>query len=586
MTDFLTLYGSLPVEVSYDLSKTPVFQFYNNPINYIEHCLQLIVDDKTENINLIEFDNAVFFAKVTDQLAFVKCLLNTYDKCTNEFADLIQQCQSIKEFGILYNQFHAKTQRIKRCLKDVDQNYLERMKNYMFCNNVVNRELYELLNKILSTEEVSYLTVVPLFKLKQYYDKFYDTVNNKFLVNIGSNETFIKSLITFIDQSVKSKTDLEKVDELIKLATNFSERDLFNMYYTKFLENRILEKDADLECEKRLLTQFKTPDDNRYVKDVEYKIEDVEISKKLMDTYMKMKITKQTDTYTNLNIEEIDRSKLFVKLMRFYAWDDAKISDVHEYTVPKEIECYIIFYKKMFEHIYPNRNINFNFNIGTAQITMNLNGKPVQFQVTTSQMFVLLQFNSKAETTPLEIAANLNMSLSTVGQILNGFLRIKLLVRDEQINSTNVKPEDCLIRINSNFVINNPNCNKVSLVNLLKTAQTHVSDKKVVEQFMIGRENILAAKIVRVLKILQTVPQDCLQAVVEDKLIFKPTNEMFEKCVEKCIDEEYIAKKDNDYVYVTDDVPVDNKDKDKSKEKYTDYSDEEEIEVESVLNSA
>ncbi|CAH6421498.1 Cullin family protein [uncultured virus] len=558
-----------------------------------------ILTNNISDVNAIAFNNLLFlllnrYPQETNDLIF-----EIFDEETIKFSDILKKNLSENKFNIeffinkyknfysctqklIYNlaYFESKIQRDQNC-KQFSQ--LNLIRSYLFYKNVINHKydynmqntyLYEIFSKIISFENTNMETILKLFNMKQYYYRlshipkqnkeqlFNFDQDRKFLVNLGSNQDFVKNLVIYINTKIieitKSKETLSENSQLvnlIKFVSNFDEKNLFFMYYVKCLENRLLNHGTDIELEKSLIKYFKTPQDNKIIQNMMYKIEDIYYTNKYKEHFVKLTVQISSEKYKNLDLTKLNREIMNMKILRFYAWEDSKYTDITHYDVPNELSPYIDIFNKYFVSAYPNREIKWNFDLGTAIIKIKFN-KIYQFKVTTSQLFLILQLKNKQKKTALQLSENMGIPLSKLGPVINSLLTAQLIERNDESDND----PKMTINLNENFEYSDEN---ISLVNLMpKQIITTNDDKEINEKFAMGRENILQARIVKVMKINQQLDFNSLLNLARKEMPFDFDDSMFAKSLELCIKQLYIKKMDQNQFKYIENIEDSNEDED------------------------
>lgn len=580
----------------------------SDKMEYFYNVCHKILYNDTDNINLIEFNNQLFFLMNKQPEAVNNLIFNIINSETIKFAEqfaseLNKDNFSIMNFITKHKEFLILTTKLSKVFWYYEENIhrdkqnskkypqITLMRSYLFYHNVVNVKydykgeklyLYDILDRLIINRQINLELIIPLFKMKQFYDRFsfipkYNReklfnlqLNNSFLVNLGSNQDFVKSIVSLINEKIiklskeYNESEVQTLSDIVKFISTVKERIMFYAYYQKMLENRLLSDNVNINLEKKLLSNFKTPDDNKVIQEMMYQIDDIIASEKDKQIYVTLKVSVKQDKYKDIpdfSIEKLRREIINMKILRYYAWNDSKISytndssdnitNNHSFDVPFELQPYIDIFNAYYKQAYGGRSMKWNFNVGTAVIKIKINNREYQLKVTTPQLFVLMQFNENTKITAIKLAENLGTSLSKLSPILNSLLKSKILVRDPgPANNPNMN-----IYIDDNFYSTNTKLSLVSLV--VKNTPTKVEEKQIEEKFTIGRENIMLAKIVRVMKFKKEVIKEDLFKLVSDDLPFTATEEMFKSAVNSAIKQEYIRDDTNKYIYI-DVVPVTN----------------------------
>ena len=537
------------------------------------------------NYNLLILHNLLFHLTNQNAKNVDNIIINIFTSYTQDIHKQISnQIKSatfkIKSFIDLYNLYYKNAQCLSKQITYFDSrvycdgsnkySHVNMIRSYMFYKNVINTKysyidgkeyyIYEIFTKSIESGDVSINEILQLFKMYSFYIKlsyvaktnrdtlFNLNINKLFLVTLGADKTFIKTIIQYINNTLKTlynkedKSEADNICELIGLVSNhFLEKEMFNMYYENLMETRLLNGEFDPVLERKLINKFKRPVDNKIIQNMIYKLEDMEACKADKVLYDKLEISVTSDKYKGkIDTNKFNPKMINAKLFRYYAWSQSKEADKGDLTIPFEAAPYIDIYNKFYQLRYPYREVYWNFNYGIGTVKMTLAGKEYFLQLTTPQMFLLLQFNHAQEITAIDLAKNLgsHMPMSKLGPILNTFIKADILHKEagKQSNDPTMK-----IYLNPNFSYNN---NKISLVNSmvisLQQKQQPIVDKEIAEKFTIGRDTVLQAHIIKAIKQKQHITFVELLECVKITVPFQFVDSKFIDVVKTCINEKYI----------------------------------------------
>jgi hypothetical protein len=536
--------------------------------------------------NKISMHNLLFHLTNTNPKLINETIIEIYNYTTNGIHGKIQELVNNHTFTIfkfmeLYNEFHWNSVKLSKYLayfdnsivRDSSHSYLGLIKNYTFYKNVIDTKyidnneyhLYEIFSKLIESEDISIADIIKLFKMYSFYIRLrYAAKSNKeqlfnqeadklFLATLGGNNEFIKKIVTYIHEHIKNSSDdiaiINNISELINLiSTHVYEKDMFNLYYEKYFEMRATSQNFNETIERKLISKFKKPTDNKIIQNMLYKLEDIQTCKKDKENYSKLKITIKSDKYKDkISVDRLKMTIFTPTIFRFYAWSHTQNTDHDEYTVPFELSPYIDIHTAYYKAAHPYKNLAWDFGLGTGIIKINLGGKIYQLQLTTPQLFLLLQFNHRSEIPATELASLMGISMTKLAPILNSLLISHILKREDN------KPANdpsMLIYLNKNFKYDSE---KISLINLMNSKQQQKQmDKEVNDKFCIGREQVLQAKIVKEMKINKHMTHTDLFNISKS-LPFQIDESKFNSIIELCIKDGYMKKnQDKSYDYIED----------------------------------
>ncbi len=509
-----------------DISAFGLYNFkalnYNSPkfiVSFVDREKQLdafrtycekILHDGGKNINTFMFSN-ILYSLINDNPTEVdRIVFNILDDHTKMIGNLINERIENHTFTIEFfkevcqknfvtittfsRHLYIYENSVKKNLDNKKKySHVVLIANYLFYRNVLNREYYyensnfslqEIFGNTMENMTITIHDIISLFKMFEFYEKlsyaagdkreklFGSKNKEKFMVGMGSNQLFVKSLIKYVDENLRkigsNSTNkdkiLKEVRNVMKMATKFDEIDMVMLYFINTLQNRLLKSDADLEAERAILNCLKIrKSDNRLLQRMFDMIRDIENCrkhKKFMDR-LEIKVTSEKYIKIGLDPTKLDKTKVTILPLSYAVWDCTMSNDETEYNVPIEVQPYLDIFTAYFTKRYKHREITYNFNQGYAIVNMTIGGIDYRIEVTTPQFFLLLQFNKHDKLTAIEIAENMGISLRDLTPVLNSFLKCSIINREPgEKTDPNLK-----FYINDNFKYNKKEFSIVSLIN-------------------------------------------------------------------------------------------------------------------------
>ena len=553
------------------------------------------------DFNLLQLHNLVYHLTNQNPNSVDNVIIQAFDESTKQISEQLTESIKNNSFTItsfieLYKKYYTRTIKLSKYLSyfdtkiivnDIQSKYshIGLIRTYMFYKNIINKKytnldnkeyyLYEIFNKSIEDNTVSMEEIIQLFKMYSFYirlshtsktnkeEMFNDEINKLFLITLGSNKKFVQTLTQYIHNNIKNlandknklsdqnKTIENNIGELINLVSNhFLEKDMFNMFYEQLFEMRLLNTEVDFDLEKKLISKFKRPVDNKIIQNMIYKLDDIAALKIDRTYYENIKVSITSDKYKNkLNVAKMNPKMINAKLFRFYAWTYTRNTDQDELTAPFELCPYIDIYNGFYKSKYPNRDIVWNFNHGIAVINLTLGLNTYTVQLTTPQLFVLLQFNEQAEIKASDLAINLGISMAKLGLVLNTLLCPRILKRETGTSASN---PDLKISLNHNFTYAT---DSFSLISLMENPQRQkAQENEITEKFASGRETILQACIVRSMKISKHMTYGDLFNRVKVSIPFQIDESKFSEVLKSTEEALYVKNNgDGTYDYIEDD---------------------------------
>lgn len=564
--------------------------------SYFEEMCKGILEESLADYNSLVFHNLVYQLTNENPNKVNNIIIESFnlvtEKIKNSLSDLIVGDDfTVQKFMDIYNNFISKSNEFSKYMMVfnniiVKQNQIKQyphinlIRNYLFYKNVINIKynykgkymyLYEFLTEQIEKGSTEFNLIVSLLKMYTFYVRlsyvakeareqlFNIELEKMFLTTLGDNQPFIKLLINYINKSIDLCLDKNKKEIILKnlielldfISTYFKERDMFNMHYEDNLELRLLKVNCDTELEKHLLYKFKRPDDNKVIQRMIYKIEDVESGKNLEILKKKTKISLTTLEYKGkINLDEIQLTNVSPMILRYSAWNNSRTLDIQQIEPPIEMKAYMNILSKLYQSRYSRRELKWNLNMGEGVVKVNLGGKNYSLRVTTPQLALLLQFNQKDKISAKELSENMKYPLSKLAIIINSFLMVQILEKDDKQNND----PNLLFSLNNKFHYDSE---KISLVNIIMTLEQQYKqncnkvDKEISDKFAIGRENILQGAIIRAVKQNTNMTNQSLLENIKSKIPFDITDNLYKSVLKTCFHEKYIKMKDTgEYEYI------------------------------------
>lgn len=250
------------------------------------------------------------------------------------------------------------------------------------------------------------------------------------------------------------------------------------------------------------------------------------------DAYTKINIAVQSDKYKDLDVKTIDRKKCIFKIFKYNICTDNSVTDNCVFS--NEIQMYIDIYKSYFNSRYPDRILSFNLFSSPMIIKFKINSEVYHIHLSIMQ-FILLDIINKNKNgiDVFKIASMINVKLKYLESVFNSLLKIRLIKR------TN----DYVFYPNNDF---NYTDKKISIFNLVNT---NVNVDKVERQFVLDKHLILQCNVVNFAKKNREFTLDTLNKHLSKVIPFTIDDTSLTKCLEKCINDNYLLLNDDKYVY-------------------------------------
>jgi hypothetical protein len=376
---------------------------------------------------------------------------------------------------------------IMQVLEDLEKN-IPISQFYVFYD-IIN--IYETIIKTKNSNKIQLLT-----KFYKWDPKNYEL---KFIHFIMTNKSLIERYVKFMHDSLMELPYIEKVDDisaqkirtmfhhvyrLIPLSYYFSDRNLFYIYWIKYLEQRLLEQrkimfSTELTIIDKFASQFGW---NPSIDTMKKMVTDIHDSRIFNGVYYNCTLKITSKKYESLKDKKINFELISPNTIKKHVWTNLNdlTDEKSQITLPLELDLlsatYQLFYRRANENdkikLIPNYGFAIIEYVGKDDITYYL-------YVNTLQLIVIMQFNDNKKLTIDDIVKNTNMTKGVVNNILNGLYRGKILIKNNHGNEPIFKP-------NKEYYHNGSNVSLTEYYNPLITNEP--SDEKN-EVVMNGEDN-------------------------------------------------------------------------------------------------
>lgn len=539
------------------------------------------------------------------QVDLFNIISQIYIEVSNEIREQLSNKILLNEFTIkdlieTYDKYILRTKNLQHIIWYFDKHvryidkdniscsYIDMISLYVFYYSIINNKydfkddklyLYDIINIILSDVDTDFKDVIKLNDIyngtnnlkKQLGDNsatlFNIEIDKNFLSVLGDNKQFIKNITMFIDKNIKlyieeSAKDVKKILlsnllDIMVICKNLKNKDIFYTYYKYLLRIRLLRNNTDIEIETQLINYISNESANNELVTLKYMVNDVKESTDIANIYKgnEYSINTKVEKYKNINMN-VDKDILNINILRKNVWDNVDITN-YDYNIPHSLLPYIGLYKLIYNIKYSTRELNFDLNNSTGVCEIELSGKKYMFQLTLSQLLVLLKFNEKDHWSGKELKEQLNLPYPYLTTILNSLLKADVLHRDHgSSNDLNLK-----FSINESFSYDKGN--KLSLVKFIEKNKSPISQIELYKLIMdkIKYKSLSLTSISKELSdetgktINTTLVNTILKKLIhdnyiiknEDKYEFKPkdsSNSDYESSIEDDEDTEYSYEED------------------------------------------
>eukprot|EP00817_Percolomonadidae_sp_ATCC50343_P007938 CAMPEP_0117425754 /NCGR_PEP_ID=MMETSP0758-20121206/5993_1 /TAXON_ID=63605 /ORGANISM="Percolomonas cosmopolitus, Strain AE-1 (ATCC 50343)" /LENGTH=559 /DNA_ID=CAMNT_0005210489 /DNA_START=391 /DNA_END=2067 /DNA_ORIENTATION=- len=228
--------------------------------------------------------------------------------------------------------------------------------------------------------------------------KFSQAIKEAFKETVNANKQFPEYLSLVLDNKLKKgkmQMDDKELDEffdnVILIFHHVKDKDYFEKYYNTHLAKRLLSgKSANEDAEKSFLKKLKEAFGYNITSKLEGMFKDMKLSEEMNELW------KKNEAAAGIPFQ------LSVQMLTQTYWPVSK-SERCEFPYPIYDEALTKF-EEFYYDKHSGRKVNWQLNMGTADVRANGYVDPYEFTVSTHQMVVLLLFNSKEKLSVSEIA--------------------------------------------------------------------------------------------------------------------------------------------------------------------------------------
>lgn len=518
-----------------------------------------------------------------------QCLTKAYEGMATDVQGAIDTDSfSLAWFRDRYNELDTRAQTLVKYLEHIDRvssrhlsggakSFLNVLRGLAMYVSTVNRKytfkggekrLYEVLGNFIGEDGGDISEVVPYFSMFKYFEELKklclaggvplvtvedsgEDDNFDFFSALGTNEVFVKSLVRNFNDTLKKLARCTKgtseyrtlhgsLHSLCRLVNSMREKDLFFIGYHHMMFQRIQMSQYNHTVESEVVSELKC-DDPTYTK-IAYLADDMQESMVSLTVFEQLKLQPQKGSdYTKADIDKLNRKVFDGKVVRYYACPG--VPESISVKLPPDLELMIRAYNKYYAIRYHGeKSISWEMNMGHSVIELDLGGVTYKMQVEIPQMVVLIALVEEGALDANQLAERTKISLKNLGRILSGLLKVKLVTR----NHGDASSTDLKFRISEEF---SNERTSFSLIGLTRRAE------ELMDEFAIGKEKLLQARMVRVAKHEPTrrFTVEELKSDASKDLMFTPQTAMVDDCVETLVEQGYLNEYDDDtYSYLPD----------------------------------
>lgn len=359
--------------------------------------------------------------------------------------------------------------------------------------------------------------------------------------------TLLGSYLDMIFKGSRGRERLtqERMDQLADdcktLFDYVNDKDMFQESYRVLLMRRLLSgSSASMDSERTFIQKLKMSEGSQFTQRFEGMLGDlVHRDESMADFPVRFRsfLEEENRTLTAAGEAAPPMWEFGVRILCAAYWPNPV--DTKEVKMPQQMKSAVDFYKSVYsENNQDERRLNFALAEGTATLRMNFESGWKEFEMMTLQAMIVLCFNQRGQWTPAQLGEHLGLEARRVMQLIHPITCAKpvwrLLLNKSNPKTPRIAPTD-IIEFNTGY--RGPKKRvKVPAVTLRELVQ-----KKPID---VGRQHMVDAAIVRIMKTRHTLRQNQLLSEVTDqvKRMFSPQPRMVKMRIEALIQQEYLER--------------------------------------------
>ncbi|KAH0540917.1 cullin-1-like [Cotesia glomerata] len=487
----------------------------------------------------------VYLHKSTEEILTKTCervlIEKHFESFNTEFKSLLQD-NKVEDMGRMYALI-LRTPNGLDPLRDILEDFIcqQGLQAIEKCGEEVVNDPKSYIETILKVHKIYYPLVKNTFQNDVGFNTALDKACGKFVNSNAataknsskSPELLAKYCDILLKKSSRNADEAEVEDSLVQIMLvhkYIEDKDVFQKFYSRLLAKRLVNQmSASDDAEASMISKMKAACGFEYTSKLQRMFQDIGLSKDLNEKFKKMIATSSN--------EKLDFD-FGILVLSSGSWPFTLST---EFTLPSDFESSVRRFTGFYTSQHSGRKLNWLYSMSKGEIQTNCFKNKYNFQASTFQMAVLLQFNSATTFTVLQLHEATQIKMDLLVQIIGVLLKIKLLVTVDGETEAELEPESKVklfteyknkkLRININVPM------KVEVKAEQESTLKHVEE---------DRKMLVQAAIVRIMKMRKTFKHQMLIGEVLTQLNsrFKARVPMIKKCIDILIEKEYLERVD------------------------------------------
>mmetsp|Transcript_2907 Transcript_2907/g.8201 ORF Transcript_2907/g.8201 Transcript_2907/m.8201 type:complete len:480 (-) Transcript_2907:633-2072(-) len=370
---------------------------------------------------------------------------------------------------------------------------------------------------------------------------FQNTLNQAFENFINLNLRSPEFISLFMDDKLRrglkgmTEDDTEVVlDKVMMLFRFLQEKDVFEKYYKQHLAKRLLSgRTVSDDAERMLLVKLKTECGYQFTSKLESMFTDIKTSRDTMHDYKVHCDGRTTDLH---GIE------LSVQVLTTGSWPTQLGCQCN---LPRELEACCEDFKQFYLASHSGRKLNWQTNMGTADLRANFAAKKHELNVSTYQMVILLLFNDSDTLGYHDLLQATGIPSADLKRNLQSLALVKgKNVLKKEPMSREIGEQD-VFSFNPAFTSKLYKVKIGTVVAQKESEPEKIETRQKVEE---DRKPQIEAAIVRIMKARRVLDHNNIISEVTRQLSprFVPNPSVIKKRIESLIEREFLERDDSD----------------------------------------
>lgn len=487
------------------------------------------------------FDFAKYdISKIIDSIAS-KCIQKIYSIINDNINDTNFIFSFLKESQVMINNF-INVLKYYNLEKTMDEEFL----------TYIIKIMSNIIENINTFQEIENFMLIYNFSKKNiYYSKNLKPLFEESMILLFKDRTdnFVKYFVQYIDYKIINKINFDStIIEIIKLQ---SEKDRFSQIYRKYLKNRLLSKNTDMNFEIKIYELLLKVFSTNYTIGIKRMVNDKEISDSDNCNFNSIKI--ENVHGGKYKEDDLDIKKMYVLTLSLNVWDinfkmgNMSSKNIQQELIPYKFYIYMKSYNEFYKKTYDNkRDLIWYLHMGEIVMSNIYKGKKIIIKLLPIQAIILNildTYKDWSEKYLLNLVFWSNYDKQFKLNIIKSLLNVNLIVKSNDYDEVNYSA-------NSFW---KPNKNEYDLISIFHELSKYeeIIEKKEKQELVMDRKIVVSSLINHIVK----KEKDLTMNINKLKLMTKKScsnfpcdDKLFNSSIQSMIKKDLISFKDENSV--------------------------------------